>query len=148
MKEVMIPTVGMTREKGIIEELKDLKNQIRFYETDDSGGTELILPGFIQKVIKECRDIVDELSESKTYNGKELVIVNTGSVPAFMVRLKLCSAEGEQILPIYYSDNYFHLLPGERKTINIGWKAMDIPGTLPPLLHVSGFNVPDIEYKY
>ncbi|MBO5660693.1 MAG: discoidin domain-containing protein, partial [Bacteroidaceae bacterium] len=82
------------------------------------------------------------------YNGKELVIVNTGSVPAFMVRLKLCSAEGEQILPIYYSDNYFHLLPGERKTINIGWKAMDIPGTLPPLLHVSGFNVPDIEYKY
>ena len=64
MKEMIIPDVRENKEKGIIEKLKDLKNQIRFYESDESGGTELILPGFMQRVISECKEIVDELSET------------------------------------------------------------------------------------
>ncbi len=64
MKEMIIPDVRKNKEKGIIEKLKDLKNQIRFYESDESGGTELILPGFMQRVISECKEIVDELSET------------------------------------------------------------------------------------
>lgn len=39
MKEMIIPDVRENKEKGIIEKLKDLKNQIRFYESDKSGGT-------------------------------------------------------------------------------------------------------------
>ena len=69
MKEMIIPDVRIKEKKGIIEELKDLKNQIRFYDSDDSGGTEHILPGFIQRIVNECKDIIDELSESKTYES-------------------------------------------------------------------------------
>lgn len=69
MKEMIIPDVRENKEKGIIEKLKDLKNQISFYESDESGDTELILPGFMQRVINECKDIVEELSESKTYES-------------------------------------------------------------------------------
>ena len=68
------------------------------------------------------------------------VITNTGDTPALMLRLNLCGDDGEQILPVKYSDNYFHLLPGERKTVTIKWKKQDARGAN-PALHVSGFNV-------
>ena len=68
------------------------------------------------------------------------VITNTGDTPALMLRLNLCGEDGEQILPVEYSDNYFHLLPGERKAVTIKWKTQDARGTK-PVLHVSGLNV-------
>lgn len=86
-----------------------------------------------------------EVRPAHTGKANEYVVVNTGSVPALMVRLKLCTDHGEQILPAYYSDNYFHLLPGERKPITIGWSLHDVPKGAKPMLHVSGFNVPNTE---
>ncbi len=46
----------------------------------------------------------------------------------------------EQILPVDYSDNYFHLMPGETKTITIGWSNEDARGGK-PLIELTGFNV-------
>lgn len=68
------------------------------------------------------------------------VITNTGDTPALMLRLNLCGEDGEQILPVEYSDNYFHLLPGERKTVTIKWNLFDTRGA-DPRLKVSGYNV-------
>jgi hypothetical protein len=68
------------------------------------------------------------------------VITNTGDTPALMLRLNLCGEDGEQVLPVEYSDNYFHILPGERKTVSIKWNVEDARGTN-PILKVSGFNV-------
>jgi hypothetical protein len=68
------------------------------------------------------------------------VITNTSNAPALMIRLNLCGNDGEQILPVEYSDNYFHLLPGERKTVSINWNPLDARGT-EPRLKVSGYNV-------
>ena len=39
-----------------------------------------------------------------------------------------------------YSDNYFSLLPGEQKTVNIHWADADTRGEQPKIV-VSGFNV-------
>lgn len=72
------------------------------------------------------------------------VITNTGDTPALMLRLNLCGEDGEQILPVEYSDNYFHLLPGERKAVTIKWKTQDARGTK-PVLHVSGLNVKEFQ---
>ena len=68
------------------------------------------------------------------------VITNTGDTPALMLRLNLCGEDGEQILPVDYSDNYFHLLPGERKTVTIKWSQFDTRSA-DPRLKVSGYNV-------
>ena len=68
------------------------------------------------------------------------VITNTGDTPALMLRLNLCGEDGEQILPVEYSDNYFHLLPGERKEVSVKWAENDARGTR-PLLKISAFNV-------
>ena len=45
---------------------------------------------------------------------------NTGSLPALMIRLKMKdSATGDLILPVWYSDNYFFLMPGESRDVDV-----------------------------
>jgi len=52
--------------------------------------------------------------------GAEVEVSNPGKVPALEVRLTLRDAKtGERILPAYYEDNYFSLLPGESRTMQI-----------------------------
>ena len=75
-------------------------------------------------------------------DAASFVLTNTGNTVALMIRLNLCGSDGEQILPVEYSDNYFHLLPGERKIVSIKWNTSDARGT-EPVLRVSGFNVKD-----
>lgn len=57
-----------------------------------------------------------------------VTIKNTSKVPALMIRLNLKGSDGEQILPVLYSDNYFHLMPGEIRKVNVSWKKEDTRG--------------------
>ena len=50
---------------------------------------------------------------------------NKGKTPIGLLRLQLKGADGEQILPVVYSDNYLTLMPGEHKTIIVSWRAED-----------------------
>lgn len=52
--------------------------------------------------------------------GKEwlirAVLKNEARTPALMLRLKVAGEKsGRMLLPVFYSDNYFSLLPGEVK---------------------------------
>lgn len=58
-------------------------------------------------------------------------ITALGESPALRVRVNLKGSDGEQILPVIYSDNYFHLLPGESRTIKISWNKADSRGRKP-----------------
>jgi len=44
---------------------------------------------------------------------------NPGRTPAFFVRLKVMHAEGEEILPALWEDNYISLMPGEKREISV-----------------------------
>ena len=78
-----------------------------------------------------------------TMSGTKAIVTleNTGTVPAMMLRLNLKGSDGEQILPVIYSDNYFHLLPGERRTITIEWNPADARNTR-PIIEITGTNLP------
>ena len=66
---------------------------------------------------------------------------NTSSTPALMIRVNVVGEkDGEQFLPMFYSDNYFSLLPGEKKEINIHWKDVDTRGETSKVV-ISGYNV-------
>ena len=59
-------------------------------------------------------------------------ISNISQSPAPMVRL--CLKDGkdkERILPVFYQDNYFHLLAGESKEVLIRYKEEDAHGGRP-----------------
>jgi len=65
---------------------------------------------------------------------------NDSPHPALMLRLNLKADDGEQILPVIYSDNYFHLMPGEQQTVSIEWNECDARGRQ-AVVEVSGYNV-------
>jgi hypothetical protein len=52
-------------------------------------------------------------------NGANATVTNSGTSIAFFIRLKVVDQDSNRILPVYYSDNYFSLLPGEAKTVSL-----------------------------
>ena len=44
---------------------------------------------------------------------------NTGKHIAFGLKLVLNDTDGNPILPVFWEDNYFSLLPGERRTTKV-----------------------------
>ncbi len=69
------------------------------------------------------------------------VIENKTSTPALMIRLNVVGGkDGQQILPVFYSDNYFSLLPGEKKEVRMNWKDEDARGNEGKVV-ISGYNV-------
>ena len=69
-----------------------------------------------------------------------ITLTNQGNVPAVMLRLNLKGSDGEQILPVIYSDNYLHMMPGESRIIDIEWKIEDARG-VQPIVEITGTNV-------
>ena len=81
-----------------------------------------------------------EPSADGNWQGSVL-IENHSDTPALMIRVNVVGTEdGEQILPIFYSDNYFSLLPGESKQVSFHWKDIDTRGNKPKVV-VTGYNV-------
>jgi hypothetical protein len=69
------------------------------------------------------------------------VLKNETTTPALMIRLKAVGEKSrERILPVFFSDNYFFLLPGEEKEVVITLKDADTNGQK-PVIEVSGFNL-------
>ena len=81
-----------------------------------------------------------EQSVSYQSNGETctatLTLRNKSRVPAPFLRLNVKGMDGEQILPVIYSDNYITLMPNESKTVNISWQLRDSRGKQ-PLIEVS-----------
>ena len=68
-------------------------------------------------------------------------ITNTSGNIAMNLKFNLCDPQtGEIILPAYFSDGYFHLLPGEKRTIQ-----MHSPST--GAIMTEGYNVDNIILK-
>ena len=109
----------------------------------DGKGKQVSKNDYVQTTGGNDRTALHDLRQaqvSATANGKRVTLTNTGQVPAVMLRLNLKGDDGEQILPVIYSDNYFHLMPGESRTIDIEWKAEDARGTM-PIIEISGMNM-------
>jgi Exo-beta-D-glucosaminidase Ig-fold domain/Glycosyl hydrolases family 2/Glycosyl hydrolases family 2, sugar binding domain/Glycosyl hydrolases family 2, TIM barrel domain len=71
----------------------------------------------------------------------DVTLSNPTSQVAVMAHLQLRKQKSnERVLPVFYSDNYVSLLPGEKKTISIDAANADLDGQQ-PLVVVDGWNV-------
>ncbi len=71
----------------------------------------------------------------------EVALRNPGSQIALMAHLQLRRKDsGERVLPVYYSDNYLSLAPGETRTISIEAAEADLKGQT-PLIALDGWNI-------
>jgi exo-1,4-beta-D-glucosaminidase len=70
-----------------------------------------------------------------------VAIENSGRSIAFLTRLRLVKGkEQSEILPAFWDDNYFALLPGEKRKVTVRIRKTDLAGAQPTLL-LDGFNV-------
>ena len=72
-----------------------------------------------------------------------IALTNDSDNPALMLHLVLRQPDGTRILPVYWSDNYIHLMPGE--TRNLDYRIHDDIEI--GSIEVSGFNVPTVTEK-
>jgi exo-1,4-beta-D-glucosaminidase len=68
-------------------------------------------------------------------------VENTGNALAFQVRLKLLDpASGEELLPVFWEDNYFELFPGESRELQVAYSPG--PEQARPVLEAEAWNAP------
>jgi hypothetical protein len=67
----------------------------------------------------------DAATHSLTYE-----LVNPTTTPALAVRLTLLNEQQQPVLPAYFSDGYFTLLPGEHRVIDVQYPASASPAAL------------------
>jgi exo-1,4-beta-D-glucosaminidase len=67
-------------------------------------------------------------------------IDNPGRALAFGVHLKLTKgADGDEVLPVLWEDNYFALLPGEHRKVTAAYRAKDL-GRATPAVQAEAWN--------
>jgi len=71
-----------------------------------------------------------------------ITVENPSKALAFMVRLQVLGGE-QEILPVFWDDNYFSLLPGEKRVVTASYR----PQAAKPKAVISGWNVPRQELK-
>ena len=87
------------------------------------------------------------ISRGGSLRSYACTLVNNGETPAMMLHLVARSRKAAtdrpgdtRILPVWYSDNYFHLMPGERKTVRVLLRPDDCFGEQ-PRVEMEGFNL-------
>ncbi|MCQ2110937.1 MAG: discoidin domain-containing protein [Bacteroidaceae bacterium] len=110
--------------------LKDAKGKLLSDNFYVRGVNEGNYSGLLtmEKANVTCKEKFSQKGSECTVTA---TVKNHSSVPAFMIRLDLKGSDGEQILPVLYSDNYISLLPGQEKTITIRYSEADARGTKP-----------------
>lgn len=70
-------------------------------------------------------------------DAHDVLLENRSSVPAFFVSLNLVDRAGDDVLPVFWSDNYVTLLPHEKLSLSVSSRTKDAAA-----VQVRGKNVP------
>jgi mannosylglycoprotein endo-beta-mannosidase len=95
--------------------------------------------------LKELPTAVVEASAVSRVTGDKSVVTltlrNSSAMIALMTHLQLHrKTSGKRVLPVFYSDNYLSLVPGESRVVTIELATKDLGGEK-ALIEVDGFNV-------
>jgi exo-1,4-beta-D-glucosaminidase len=91
-------------------------------------------------------DVSAQVSDSNGEKQVTITLTNPANHVAFFVRAEVTQgADGNEILPITYDDNYVTIFPHEIRTIVARFVdarlSGSVPGSLTPALRVEGYNV-------
>jgi exo-1,4-beta-D-glucosaminidase len=86
-------------------------------------------------------EVTSAKEEQGSKAGSRVSVRNPSGSVAFMVHLRVTKGKGgEDLTPIFWSDNYFSLLPGEEKEVTTSYESSDLDGKS-AVLEVDGYNV-------
>jgi len=90
----------------------------------------------LEKVMLTAKTTKSSNASTKTLN---ITVTNKSKVIATGIKLNLTDAKTHSaLLPAYFSDGYFNLLPGESKQISLDYSGLSIE---PEEISISGYNV-------
>ncbi len=85
--------------------------------------------------------VTKTLHPSGSSHQMTVSVVNHGAGIAFRVHLRLTRGKsGDTLVPVFWSDNYFSLLPGEKKSVTVQFESSSLASAAPELV-VDGWNV-------
>jgi exo-1,4-beta-D-glucosaminidase len=65
-----------------------------------------------------------QVEATRTADGVRVVLANPGPAIAFFARVEISgTADGDELVPVRWSDNYVTLLPGESRTLEARFDA-------------------------
>ena len=86
-------------------------------------------------------DITYSVDRDGSRGYGSIKVKNPSSSVAFQVHLRVTKGQGgDDLVPIFWDDNYFSLLPGEEKTVTAYAEMEDLEGN-EAVLEVEGYNV-------
>ncbi|HQM70736.1 MAG TPA: hypothetical protein PK521_15630, partial [Bacteroidales bacterium] len=70
--------------------------------------------------LNELAKVTLKTDINKTVDNKVIINVsNPGNETAFFIRLKINNQDKELVLPVFFTENYFTLLPGENRQVEL-----------------------------
>lgn len=87
-------------------------------------------------------DLLVDTDITETFNEyiATVTIENPSQSLAFFIHPRLTNSNQSEVLPTFWSDNYFSLLPGESKTVRATVDKNDVSAGRPGL-HITGWNI-------
>lgn len=110
-----------------------LKNSCRWFVCLESHSANLTALATLPNVTISHSDSIGVNSVTTTLTNP-----STSTTAALLIRARVTNG-GNEVLPVFWSDNYISLLPGESRTLTANFEA----GTLPPgsIVQIDGFNI-------
>jgi exo-1,4-beta-D-glucosaminidase len=89
--------------------------------------------------------VTKQIQRDGEHGSMSVTVENQGDSIAFMVHARITRGDsGEDVTPILWSDNYFSLLPGEKRSVSARYSVAHLADQ-EPVLVVDGYNVPLIK---
>ena len=102
--------------------------------------------GSLPAVQLESSAVIDQPSGASLGKAHVRVKNASGSV-AFQVRLRLANRnEDRDVVPVFWDENYFSLLPGEERIISLSYDS-SLLREAQPVIEIGGFNVTSAEVR-
>ena len=153
-KEATVDSNEDTTDKCIKLEFPENLSKVHFIKMTLTEDGKVVSDNFYHRSLEEnnyqdLRQLAKVALQSATTVDKNAdgtwsavsVIENKTSTPALMIRFNVVGGkDDQQILPVFYSDNYFSLLPGEKKEVRMSWRDEDTRGNEGKVL-ITGYNV-------
>jgi len=112
-----------------------------FYTPLESAADFRAISSLPPAEVRSHSDFVLAASGPNGMGTARVTVTNAGTAPAFLLRLKITRGKGgQEVLPVFWEDNYFELFPGETREVSATYALRDLAGA-EPALEVTGWNV-------
>jgi exo-1,4-beta-D-glucosaminidase len=132
--------------KLILKDSKGKEISSNFYWLSDKGDEKADFTALNTLPKVDLKTSVKSLKRGKDKTEITVQIENPSSSIAFAVNPKILRSKSRDLVtPVYWDDNYFSLLPKEKRTIKAVFSTEDLNGE-GPLVQIEGWNVKPWEF--